>query len=488
MEKTVVYARVSTKRQETQGYSIGAQNKFLRKYAAQNNFVIVKEFVDSETARKLGRTKFNEMLKFLKKHKSVNHIIVEKTDRLLRNMKDYHTIEQMIKNDGLSVHLVKENSYLSKDSHTGEMFIFGIKSLMAKNHSDNSAEESRKGMMEKAMQGIYPSCAPYGYMNVREGDKKIIKPRPDEASFVREIFELYGTGSYSLQQVRKMMLAKGMRTRKGNRFLKSKIEGILKNDFYIGAFDWKDFRCEHASHKPLVSKKLFWKVQNMLSSGKKNKSRKGMFPYSGLMTCGVCGCALTGEIKKEKYIYYRCTRSKGNCKQPSIKQELLDKEFEAILEKIHITEDIQQKIMQGLRESFKDNSKDFEETVDRIEKRLKQIRIWMRDSYMDKLKGNITEEEWREHNELWRAEKDELSAKLATLEKDDESFLEKADLILELAKNASQLFKRADAPKKHKILKLMVSNCIYKNGNIDLELRLPFSLILKTSKSGKWCA
>ena len=42
----------------------------------------------------------------------------------------------------------------------------GIKVLMAKNFIDNLSEETKKGMLEKAEQSIYPSFAPIGYQNV----------------------------------------------------------------------------------------------------------------------------------------------------------------------------------------------------------------------------------------------------------------------------------------------------------------------------------
>ena len=53
----------------------------------------------------------------------------------------------------------------------------GIKVLMAKNYIDNLSEEARKGMQEKAEQGIWPSFAPLGYVNVTLPDgKKGIEP------------------------------------------------------------------------------------------------------------------------------------------------------------------------------------------------------------------------------------------------------------------------------------------------------------------------
>lgn len=52
MKKAVLYARVSSKRQEKEGFSIPAQLKLLREYAKNNNIQIVKDFVEAKTAKK----------------------------------------------------------------------------------------------------------------------------------------------------------------------------------------------------------------------------------------------------------------------------------------------------------------------------------------------------------------------------------------------------------------------------------------------------
>src|SRR5438067_9615549 len=76
----LLYVRVSSKDQEAAGFSIPAQGRLLREYAASKGFVIVKEFEDVETAKVSGRTQFSEMLAFLKKHHaSCRTILVEKT-------------------------------------------------------------------------------------------------------------------------------------------------------------------------------------------------------------------------------------------------------------------------------------------------------------------------------------------------------------------------------------------------------------------------
>ena len=157
----VLYARVSSKEQEKDGFSIPAQQKLLRQYASENGISVVREFTDVETAKRSGRSGFGEMLWYLRRNPTCRTILVEKTDRLYRNIKDWVTVDDL----GVEVHFVKEGVVLSPDSRSSEKFVHGIKVLMAKNYIDNLSEETRKGMLEKAAQGLWPSFAPLGYLN-----------------------------------------------------------------------------------------------------------------------------------------------------------------------------------------------------------------------------------------------------------------------------------------------------------------------------------
>jgi len=131
---------VSSKEQEKEGFSIPAQVKLLQEYANSKGFEVVKDFTDNETAKKTGRTNFNEMLKFLKKSKDINIVLVEKTDRLYRNFKDYINIGET----ALDVHFVRENVIFGKNSRSQEKFIQEIRLVMAKNYINNQYfEESR---------------------------------------------------------------------------------------------------------------------------------------------------------------------------------------------------------------------------------------------------------------------------------------------------------------------------------------------------------
>jgi DNA invertase Pin-like site-specific DNA recombinase len=153
----VLYARVSTPEQERDGFSISAQVQLLRDYAQQHGITIAQEFIDVETAARAGRTAFGNMMQFLGRQQC-NVILVEKTDRLYRNIKDWVLVDEL----GIDIHFVKENVIIGPESRSGDKFLHGIKVLMAKNYVDNLGEEVRKGMLEKARQGHWPSSRRLG--------------------------------------------------------------------------------------------------------------------------------------------------------------------------------------------------------------------------------------------------------------------------------------------------------------------------------------
>ena len=270
----VIYARVSSKEQEREGYSIPAQLKFLNEYAEKNGFSVAKEFIDSETAKKAGRTHFNEMLCFLKKHKEINTILVEKTDRLYRNFKDYVTLDEF---KGLEVHLVKENTVLSENSRSHEKLVHGFKVLMAKNYIDNLSEEVKKGLMQACIQGDYPSKPPYGYHRVN----KEIKIDTDKAPFVIRAFNIYAEGNVSLDTLVKRLHEEGFVYSDANpKICRGQLAKILKNPFYIGKFLYSNV-LYNGRHEPLIDIETFNSVQRAFKKDNKPDKQCGhCFMYS----------------------------------------------------------------------------------------------------------------------------------------------------------------------------------------------------------------
>jgi site-specific DNA recombinase len=103
-KQAVIYPRVSSKEQEKEGFSIPAQLKLLKEYAAAQGFTVAQEYVDVETAKQTGRVAFGEMVDYLKEHPAIRVMLVEKTDRLYRNLKDWVTVDEL----EVEIHFPKE--------------------------------------------------------------------------------------------------------------------------------------------------------------------------------------------------------------------------------------------------------------------------------------------------------------------------------------------------------------------------------------------
>ena len=473
--KSVIYARVSSREQAREGFSIPAQIKLLKSYAETKDIKIMKEFVDIETAKKTGRTNFGEMLKFLKKDPSINLLLVEKTDRLYRNIRDWVTLDEIMDEYNLEVHFVKENFILSPNSKSMEKFMHGIKVLMAKNYIDNLSDEIKKGMKEKVLQGGYPHKPPVGYFNKPESRE--IEVDDEKADYVKRIFEMYATGSYSLAAIRKKCLDDGFVIQPSrSKVSKSSIERILKNEFYIGLFNWKGQKYR-GNHKPIISRELFDAVQDKLSSHNRTKEVKHEFVYSGLLTCAHCGCSITAGIQKKKYIYYHCTNFKKNCQPVYVREEILDEQFNNIIQSLSFDEEITNWIGMALKESFEDEKKFHRIAITDLRAKYDKIQARIENIYLDKLDGKITNEFWTQKDTLWREEQKQIQIKMEKHEKADASYMLTGIRTIELTQKASLQYSRLSTEKKRKFLNILLLNSRLDGETLIPEYRQPFDII-----------
>jgi DNA invertase Pin-like site-specific DNA recombinase len=122
-------------------------------------------------------------------------ILVEKTDRLYRNCTDALAFAALIEKRGVEIHLVKEGRVIGKESRSQDKFMHDIHVAVAKHYVENLKEEVKKGMREKAEEGIYPGRVPIGYRN--NSLTRSIDVDPEHAPMVKRIFELYASGEHS---------------------------------------------------------------------------------------------------------------------------------------------------------------------------------------------------------------------------------------------------------------------------------------------------
>lgn len=153
-KRAVILARVSSKSQEDEGYSLDSQLKLLRGYCDKQGLEVVHIFKIAETASKeQSRKIFHELLTFIKKNK-VYHLAVEKTDRFTRNFRDAVAIDEWLeKDEDRRLHAVKENLLLHKNAKSDVKFMWNIHLSVAKKYTDNLREEAMKGWAEKLAQG-----------------------------------------------------------------------------------------------------------------------------------------------------------------------------------------------------------------------------------------------------------------------------------------------------------------------------------------------
>ena len=476
MREAVIYARVSSKDQEREGYSIPAQQKLLREYAHRNDFQVVREFVDVETAKIAGRKQFGEMLNFFPKNPACRVLIVEKTDRLYRNFRDCVTLEDL----DVEIHLPKEGQVISKDSKSQAKLVHGIQVVIARNYIENLREEVKKGMREKAEQGIYPSRPPFGYRNnVLE---HTIEVDPEKAPVAQRMFELYASGRHSLSSLRKLLKIEVRQS-----FPKGYLQRLLMNPFYKGQFVWQG-KIFKGTHAPLVSPELFEQVQAVFRGYNKSKQHILVYAYRGILTCAYDNCAVTAEKKKNKYTYYHCTGSRGKCALPYIREEKLGEKLGQVLKDIYIPDDILAQLEKSL---VSDNGR--QESLqrqqrERLEQRLGSVRQRFDRAYTDKLDGKISEEFWERKVAEWQAEEEQIQVAVQNLEPVKPERILDAVKILELANKAYFLYLKQTPTEKAKLLRLVLSNCALDAVSVYPTYRKPFDLIFQRAKNEEWRA
>ena len=141
-DSTVILARVSSKSQEDEGYSLDSQLKLLQGYCQQNGLRVVKIYKIAETASKeQSRKIFSELLSYLRSN-GVYNLAVEKTDRLTRNLKDAVAVDDWLNDDpDRMLHAVKENLKVHKEARSDVKFMWNIHLAVAKKYTDNLRED-----------------------------------------------------------------------------------------------------------------------------------------------------------------------------------------------------------------------------------------------------------------------------------------------------------------------------------------------------------
>ena len=490
--KAVLYGRVSDERQ-LEGYSPEVQERGGENYAARNDFEIVRRWNVSESAKAAGRKAFNEMIRVVKADPSIKVIIFEKTDRSTRNFYDVDQLYKLIEVQDKEIHFYKTGLILNRHSKSSDKLRFDIEAVLARNYINNLSEEVKKGMDEKVEKGGWPSIAPNGYLNDAASRDVVLDPK--RSPVVRKLWELAGTGRYTLDDLVEIARKEGLdHPLKKKPIGKSGIHKMLTNPFYYGLTTWKG-ESRIGKHEPLISKALYDRIQAVL--GRKTQSTERKFAFRGLGTCGHCGSSITAEYhqkrqkngKRHEYVHYRCTGWKNGgkvCSGSRISEPDLVAQLGESLKGLWIDSQVVEEIKTALRDSFASEREYHKGRLTVLQAEATRLKTFVDKAYTDRLDGLITPEEFREKSAAWRSRQLEIQNELRAHTVADGKYLDEADRILDLAQRAHEIYDaEGDNFTRRRLIDTVVSKVTISDHRVLSNLWEPFNSLSKVAVAAK---
>ena len=313
-----IYVRVSTERQVQEGYSISAQKENLTNFAKGHDFKVYDIYADEGISGKNieGRPDVKRLIKDIKDGK-IDVVLLQRFDRLTRSISDTQEFIDLFKEFNVDVWSISDGGIVDITSSNGR-FMALLKGLFGQHERELTAERIKDAFGRKAREGytLCCGCPPYGYR--REKGNKVIIIKQDEAKVVRRIFKMYAEGT-PFTAIAKTLTAEGIPTKRAGQTINIKKDGnvidtktfvgvwspklirlILSNPVYIGKVRYgigrKDYYIGDGHHKPIISEKMWNKVQDKISKIETklhtNRPKDDVY-FCGTLVCGVCGKKLT---------------------------------------------------------------------------------------------------------------------------------------------------------------------------------------------------
>jgi DNA invertase Pin-like site-specific DNA recombinase len=311
MKKYIALARVSSREQEREGFSLEVQEAAFQNYATKHDGKIEYMFRIVETATRSEQRKvFKALLKFAKKHAStLDAILFYKVDRAVRNLFDYVELERLESEEKLPFISISQPT---ENTPAGRMMRRTLAN-MAAFYTEQQSLDVREGIKRRVECGLPPNRAAFGYRNVRRDGRSIVEVHPENGPKVRRIFELYAFHGLPIDALSKRLREENT-TYSASRphFSPSKLYAILTDRSYLGEVKHRG-EWHPGQQTPLIDRETWDRVQVLL--GQKVYRSHDMVYAGGLITCGHCGHPISGETKEKQtksgprqYIYYRCAR------------------------------------------------------------------------------------------------------------------------------------------------------------------------------------
>ena len=254
-------------------------------------------------------------------------VVVFKMDRLARKIRDFVCLLDELGECGVDVVSVTENFDFSGPMGKAQRVLLGV---FAEWERENLRERCREWAESARMKGYYlGSLPPFGYV----WENRLLKPEPERAEVVRELFRRYATGEGAHQLATDLNERRVAKRARGGKpaapWHSSNVLGILHNPVYTGYIRCRGQLFEGV-HVPLIDRDMWAQVQTRLAKNRgemrSRLSKPGpgyTYALRGLLRCGVCGRLMRcmhSPGRKPAGRYYVCSTrhygGKAGCHNP----------------------------------------------------------------------------------------------------------------------------------------------------------------------------
>jgi site-specific DNA recombinase len=387
-KKALLYTRVSSLSQKTQGHGLESQEQRCRQYAQQKGYQVEKVFQDSYTGEGdfFNRTGISALLKYLDERPHERYVIIfDDLKRFARDTQFHLKLRIEFKSRGAQVECPNFTFDETPEGEYIELIIAGQAELERK---QNKRQVIQK-MKARLESGYWPFGARKGYRNEWQGQHGLISiPTQQGLQVLKPALEMFATGVLSRKiDVCKYLAERGFWKNKSPERYMDRITTILEDPFYAGEIQYLSWGVERreGKHEGIISKETFALIQKRL--GKENLGARvrvdttADFPLRGLILCAGCGVKLTAAWSKgrnQKYGYYLCQTKGCSIGTRSIVQKKIEDEFSAVMKNTRLKEEIAKLILPAFIEAWAAEIVDTKERERITEQDVKKIKDKMR--------------------------------------------------------------------------------------------------------------
>lgn len=478
--KSIILARESDKNQD----SNDAQLSRILDYVKAKGLQEWKTFKLKESSTKGYRKKFQEIIEIIRQSKETVALVVDTVDRLQRGFQESVVFDELRRDGKVELHFYRENLVINKKSNSADIIRWDMAVMFAKSYVLQLSDNLKRKQDKMREDGEITGAPPIGYKSLYNDNplrRRRIDVVPDEkAHFIITIFEEYAKGNVSVNTLAERMYKLGFRSKTNGKVNHAMIFKILNDSFYYGyAYSrTHDLRYRHG-YQPIISKDLFDKCQQVMERHNKvpTKYASKPFIFRGLIVCAKCGGVVGGQLKKGKYAYYSCSGFK-DCKRVYVPETELLKQIYGTLDGLKLSDKLIQEITEGLKEIGENENKFYRKNINALKLEHDRYEARIKNMYEDKLDGRITDEMYDSLLREYKEKQAEILNQMQGHSEADEQFYLTANMTLNIAKRAKEIFMSSEVEEKHQLLGFLLQNCSLDGKKLDITMRSPFNLIL----------